>query len=151
MNWGRGERVSDLFFTDQSSSGQPAEEGLVRYVNNDIVGYINGVVVSLTASAGGGITPAQHEVLDTLVHEIAENAYLEVIRSGNQVTDVVIWTNSGKTTKIRETNITRANGQVSQIVHKQYDAAGVIIVGQTLTGTVSRTGGNIDSITWVES
>jgi hypothetical protein len=146
---GRAERVTDLYFLDSTGEGDPSEEGLIRYVSNDLVGYINGTVVSLTT--GTGLSPGTHEVLDTLVHNLAEDGYEEVTRSGGQVTDVVVWTDSGKTIKIRELNLTRVSGQISVIVIKQYDETGTIITGQTLTGTVSRTGGNIDSITWVES
>jgi len=152
MGWsGRDERVADLFFLDQTAEGQPAEEGLVRYVGSDLVGFINGETKSLTAGAGGGITPAQHEVLDTLVHNVAESCYFEVTRTGNRVSDLTWYTDAGKGTKVREINITRTSGKVSQIVMKQYDAAGDPITGQTLTGTVARTGGRVDSITWVES
>lgn len=101
--------------------------------------------------SGSGLSEAQHETLDTLVHNLAEDGYLEVTRSGGQVSDVIAWTSSGKTTKIRELNLTRASGQISVIVLKQYDGAGSLVTNQTLTGTVSRTGGNIDSITWVET
>ena len=150
MGWGRDERVSDLFFVDVTPSGDPAEEGLVRYVNNDLVGFINGSVVSLTT--GTGLSPGTHEVLDTLVHNVAESCYFEVTRAGGgRISDLTWWTDSGKTVKVREVNITRTSNQISQIVVKQYDGAGTIITGQTLTGTVARTGGRVDSITWVES
>ena len=149
MAGGRDERVSDLFFTDQSSEGDPSEEGLVRYVSGDLVGYLDGAVVSLTS--GSGLSPASHEVLDTLVHNLAESCYFEVTRTGNRISDLTWWTDSGKTVKVREINVTRTSGKISQIVIKQYDAAGAVITGQTLTGTVVRTGGRVDSITWVES
>jgi len=134
---------------DQTASGDPAEEGLVRYVDNDLVGYLDGTVKSLTS--GTGLNPATHEVLDTLVHNVAESCYFEVTRTGNRVSDLIWWTDSGKTIKVREINVTRTSGKISQIVCKQYDAAGTIITGQTLTGTVARTGGRVDSITWVET
>lgn len=101
--------------------------------------------------SGSGLTESQHENLDTLVHALAETRFTEVVRFTGQVTDVIEWTDSGKTTKVRETNLTRSGGQVSQIVVKQYDGAGALITGQTLTGTVSRTGGQITSIDWVQT
>ena len=149
MGWGRDERVSDLFFVDQTPSGNPGDEGLVRYVSGDLVAYLSGSVKSLTS--GTGLNPATHEVLDTLVHNLAESCYFEVTRTGNRISDLTWWTDSGKTVKVREVNVTRTSGKISQIVVKQYDAAGTIITGQTLTGTVARTGGRVDSITWVES
>lgn len=101
--------------------------------------------------SGGGISQAQHETLDTLVHNIAETNFLEVVRSAGKVTDVIHWTNSSKTTKVREVNISRSAGKVSSIVLKQYDGAGALVTNQTLTGTVARSGGRVASIDWVES
>lgn len=145
----RDERTEDLFLVDMSSSGSPTEEGQVRYVGGDLLAYLSGSVKSLTT--GSGLSPATHELLDTLVHNIAESNYQEIVRTGGQVSDLIWWTDSGKTTKIREINLTRSGGLVSQIVMKQYDGTGTIITGQTLTGTVSRTGGRVDNITWVET
>ncbi|MFQ5472599.1 MAG: hypothetical protein ACE5FA_06930, partial [Dehalococcoidia bacterium] len=105
----------------------------------------------LAAAGSGGITEPQHEVLDTLTHELAETSYTEVVRSSGRVTDVVDWTTSAKVQKVRELSLTRSSGLVSQIVRKHYDGAGVLIAGQTLTGTVTRTGGRVTSIDWVQT
>jgi hypothetical protein len=105
----------------------------------------------VAAPSGSGITEAQHEVLDTLVHEIAETNYLEVTRSSGQVTDVIVWETAAKLKKIRETNITYASGQVSVVVDKQYDSSGTIITGQTLTQTITRSSGQVASIASVET
>ena len=100
-----------------------------------------------SAISGGGLTPASHRDLDQLVHLIAETSYLEVTRTAGRVSDVIYWTDNTKTTKVRETNVTRTSGQVSSVVIKQYDAVGVL--AETLTGTVNRTGGQVDDIDWV--
>jgi hypothetical protein len=97
-------------------------------------------------TGGGGLTPASHKVLDQLVHNIAETSYLEITRTNGQVTDVVYWTDASKTTKVRETNITRASGLVSQVVIKQYDGTGTL--AETLTGSITRANGQISSIGW---
>lgn len=97
------------------------------------------------------LTEAEHEILDTLVHEIAETCFLKITRSSGQVSNVTIWTDAFMTTKIREILITRAFGQVSVVVEKQYDAFGVIIPGQTLTSTITRSGGQVDNISAVET
>lgn len=149
MAGGRDERVADLFFLDQTSQGDPSEEGLVRRVSNDLKVYLAGSVYSLLT--GSGLTPASHEALDTLVHDLAESCYFEVTRASGRVSDLTWYTDSGKGTKVREVNLTRTSGKISQIVVKQYDGTGTIITGQTLTGTVARTGGRVDSITWAES
>ena len=95
------------------------------------------------------VTPLKHELADSLVHALAETSYMEVTRVTGQVKDVITYTDSGKGTKVRETNLTRTGGQVSVIVNKQYDSSGSLV--QTLTGTVNRTGGRVSSIDWVES
>ena len=101
-------------------------------------------------SGGGGITEAQHEVLDTLVHWIAETHFQEIVRSGGRVTAVVQWTDAGKTVKVREMLITRAAGKVSQLDFVQYNAAGA--EKQRMTGVITRDGnGRVASIAWTET
>lgn len=99
-------------------------------------------------TGGSGITAAQHEVIDSLVHELAETSYIELTRSAGQVTDVITWETAAKLKKVREANITRASGQVSVVVEKQYDGAGSL--AQTLTYTITRSGGQVASIDAVE-
>jgi hypothetical protein len=107
-------------------------------------------LTELAASAGGGITEGQHEVLDTLVHWLAETNYQEIVRSGGRVSNAINWTDSGKTTKVRELVLTRTPGpQVSQVDLIQYDASGV--EKQRLTGVISRTSGKVSSIQWTET
>lgn len=148
MGWGRDERVADLFFTDQTPLGNPSEEGLVRYYDSDLVGYINGAVVSLTG-AGGGLTPAQHEVLDTLVHELSETSYTKHTYSGWRITNTTIWTTSGMTVKIRETQYTYTAWRVTGVVEIQYNGAGVEV--QRLTHAYTYVGNQIDTITTTET
>jgi len=99
---------------------------------------------------GGGIDAATHKILDQLVHEIAENNYTEITRVSNRVTNVTIWTTSGKTIKIREFEITRdGNNKVQSIVTKQYNSSGVLV--ETYTQTITRTSGKVTSISGVMS
>lgn len=100
---------------------------------------------------GSGISEATHEALDTLVHNLAETMWTEVVRSSGRVTDVIVWETSAKLKKVRETSITRLSGQVSTIVVKQYDAAGVVVANQTLTHTITRSSGQVASIDTVQS
>ena len=141
------EQEGTVYYDDGIAASQ---EGEIRY-NGGAFSFYDSVGVYDPRSGGGGISEAQHEALDTLVHNLAETSYEEITRSGGQVTDVVVWTTSGKTTKVRETNITRSGGQLSQIVHKHYDGTGTIIAGQTLTGTVTRVNGQLESIDWVQT
>jgi hypothetical protein len=118
-----------------------------RDVNNPGSGV---TLTELAASAGGGITEPQHDVLDDLVHWLAETNYQEVTRSAGKVTNVTNWTDSGKTIKVREMVITRSAGKVSQMDFIQYDAAGV--EKQRMTGVITRDGnGKMSSIQWTET
>lgn len=94
-------------------------------------------------SGGGGISEAQHRSLDQLVHLIAETSYEELEYTGNRVDAVRIWTDSGKTVKIREEELTYTGNKVTQIVTKQYNA-GVLV--ETLTETLNYTGNTLNYI-----
>lgn len=120
----------DIYQRTLASTGE-------TYINTD--GSITGWEVLLTRPI--------HMVIDQLAHNIAETSYMEVTRTSGQVTNVTYWTNSGKTTKIRETAISRSGGQVSTIVTTQYDSMGV--VQEVLTGTITRSSGQVASIDWV--
>lgn len=121
----------------------PDVAGALRYVGGafrlkDASGVFN------PRTGGSGISEAQHLALDTLVHELDETSYLEVTRSGGQVTDVIVWTNSGKTLKVREMNVTRSGGLIATVVEKQYNGAGTLV--ETLTYTIARSGAHVASI-----
>lgn len=98
---------------------------------------------------GGGISEAQHELIDSLVHELAETMYTEITRSGGQVSDVVTWQTAAKLLRVRDVTITRSGGQVSVVVERQYNAAGALV--QTLTHTITRSSGQAASIATVET
>lgn len=76
--------------------------------------------------SASGITEPQHEVLDTLVHEIDETSYDQALYTGNNLTGYVTWTSPAMVLKIREEQYTyNPNHTVSQLVVIQYDALGV--------------------------
>lgn len=105
-------------------------------------------LTDLLASAGGGITEGQHEVLDTLVHDtLGEAHYLELSYSGFQVTDAIWWTDSGKTKKLRETNLTYTGFRVTGAVLKVYDGSGSEITAKRQNWTLVYTGFNLNSVT----
>ena len=85
-----------------------------------------------------GITGADHETLDTLVHRLAETAHLEVVRdAAGRVASSIHWTDVTRTTRVREEIVMRdVQGRVSQIEERQYDAAGLL--KSALTTTFSR-------------
>lgn len=138
----------EVQYEDRTADGDPSVVGALRRLGNLLrfrkASGGSGVETVVTSAEG-----ASHESIDSLVHNLAENSYEEVTRSGGLVTSVIVWTDSGKTVKIRETTLTRSGGLISTIVEKQYDAAGALV--QTLTGTVARTGGVVSNITWVKS
>ena len=131
-------------FADYGS--YPLELGELGYATDTHDLYVGTGLANENLSASSGITASEHRLLDQLVHNIAEDAYEEIVRTSGKVTSVIYWTDSGKTTKIRETLITRSSGKVSQIVIKQYNAGGSL--AETLTGTFARTDGKVSSITW---
>jgi len=90
------------------------------FVFQDYIGPFN------PRNAGTGITEPEHELLDTLTHQVDETSYDEIIRGTcGRVTNITVWTSVAKLKKVRETQISRVNGKVSQVVDIQYDAAGV--------------------------
>lgn len=107
------------------------------------------IVIALNTSSG--LTTVSHRNLDQIVHAIAETSYYEVTRVAGKVTQETFWTNSGKTIKIREIDYTYSGAFVTQIITKQYNSLGNLIVGETLTEAITRTGVNVDSITSVLS
>ena len=92
-----------------------------------------------------------HLGADQLVHGIAENSFKELLYSGFKVTSVTIWTNAGKTTKIRDTVFTYTGNKVTTTVTKQYDAAGLVVPGQTMTKTFVYSGNKVSDVTLVMS
>jgi len=120
----------------------PSQEGEVRY---------SGGQFKMQDSTGifdprtGGISESQHEDLDTLAHDIVEDSYEELTYSGSRVTNSTVWTDSGKTTKIRETQISYSGNKITQTIDIQYDAAGV--EAYRLTSVLTYSGNKIQDIT----
>jgi hypothetical protein len=105
-----------------------------------------------TASGGGGsgITEAEHELLDTLVHDIDETSYDDVTYGiGSRVDSYIVWANVAKLLKIREEQYSYSGSKISQVVMTQYDGTGA--VKMTITETYTYTGSKITSITRTKS
>jgi hypothetical protein len=111
----------------------------------------NDLAIGNSAETGWNLVAGNtwHDTINQLVHGIAENSYKEYTYSGTKVTDVIIWTDSGKTVKIREYNITYTGSKVSTYVTKQYDNAGSLL--ETKTDTYVYSGANVSNITTVMS
>lgn len=96
--------------------------------------------------AGGGISAYEHRTLDQLVHLIAENSFEEVSYQGNRITAMIIWTDSSKTTRIRDESYTYGNGnEISTLISRQYNASGIVV--ETLTENYTWANGRVINIT----
>lgn len=104
--------------------------------------------VSLEDIEESVFTENEHENLDTFLHNLDKNSYQEIIRTNNLISDVILWADSGKTEKIRETNITRTNNRISQVIERQYSSGSLV---KTKTMTINLSGGLIDNINEVVS
>lgn len=114
----------------------------------------NFVEITNTGAAGvpgSGISLEDHETIDSLVHNLAETQHTEIIRGGpgNKVIGVEIRTVPVTGTLIRSTSIFRTGGKVTSTVDNQHDESGTII--QTLTSTINRVSGKVDSVDVVET
>ena len=81
----------------------------------------------------------------------SDDSFSEYIYSGSNVTNIIIWTDSGKTIKVHEWAFIYAVGKVSTETITHYDSLGIAITGQTLTGTYVFTGSKLTTIDWVKS
>ena len=88
-----------------------------------------------------------HRTLATLVHGVGQSNYREVVRTSGRVTAVITWDSAGMNFKLRETNITRTSGLVSQVVRKQYDGTSDEVLVETFTDVVARTSNQVSSVT----
>lgn len=85
-----------------------------------------------------------HHTLETLVHDLAEDAFVQFIYSGNKLTDEIYWTDNTMVLKIRETQFTYIGNKVDQEVVKQYDGSGTLV--ETLTRDYTYTGNQVTSV-----
>lgn len=133
-----------------------------QYQTNDVVFYTDRTWVALTPSlnvtpvagpnwspfftgtAGSGITEPQHEVLDTLTHELAETAYTENTYTSGKLTQVIVWTSVAKLIKIRQSVFTYTGANLTTSVTTQHNGAGAVIA--TLTKVFSYASGNLVNI-----
>jgi hypothetical protein len=96
------------------------------------------------------LAPGEHRLIDELTHNLDESYYWEnTYDAAHRVTDSIIWTDSGKTLKIREYNYSYSGGKISQAVTKQYNSVGTLV--ETLTETFSWSGPEVSNITCVRS
>jgi hypothetical protein len=127
----------DEIILKENPTGDPAEVGGVRQVGGAFRMRDNKGVFNPR-----GITEADHEALNTLVHWVGETNWQEIVRSGGKVTNVIHWETSDRLKKIRECVIARSGGKVSQLDAVQYDEA---------AGVITRADGKVASIAWTKT
>lgn len=77
-------------------------------------------------AGGSGMTVPEHDAVDALVHNLDEDGYVEATYTGDNITNITVWTDSEKTKKIREYQMTfDANDILTAAVEMQYDSSGV--------------------------
>lgn len=100
-------------------------------------------------TASGFLSEEDHENIDSLVHNLAETGFVEIVRnSDNKVTNVNSRVSDGGTL-VRSTSITRnSEGKVSAVTENQHDENGSIV--QTIQTTINRQDGKVVSINVME-
>ncbi len=142
----RGETVDEILWLDQAED--PSELGMTRMVGGSFR-FVDSLGVFNPRSGGGGITEAEHEVLDTLTHWIDETNWMEIVRSGGKVTNVINWETDAKLKKIREMVVQRSGGKASQMDFIQYNGTGA--EKMRITGVITRVAGKVASIQWTKT
>ena len=128
--------------TDQLQIPTGAQEGYV--LTSDDYGNATWQD-AYSAGSGGGIDDDEHRELDQLVHLISEDSFEEITYNANRVTSVIVWTDSGKTIKVREEQFTyNSENRVSQILTIQYNAVGSEV--ERMEEDFTYSGGRVTSI-----
>ncbi len=86
----------------------------------------------------------EHIAEDTIAHNLRDNYYFTVEKIGSTTSKIIYFKDATKTQKIREEEIIRNGGLVSQIILKIYDDNGILV--ETETQNLNRVSGRVDSI-----
>lgn len=98
-----------------------------------------GIANALDELSGG-----DHRGHNHLVHDVVEDYHLQVVKTEGKVSQVVYWQTSSMLIKIRQIDITRVGGKVTEILITQYDENGDPV--ESLTSTINRVGGKFGSL-----
>ena len=134
----------------EDTGADPASAGGITY-NAGSFSFKDATGLFDPRTGGSGLSAAAHRVLDQLAHVIAEDSYEEYTYSGSKVTNITVWTDNGKTTKIREVQFTYSGNLIDEIVTIQYDGAGAVVSGETMTESFTYSGNQVTEIDRVMS
>ena len=105
-------------------------------------------VVTIDAESTPPLSLGEHDVLDSLAHEIAETSETELAYDGDgQLVRATVWASSARARKVREKLLTYAAGVLTQSVTTQHDASGTVIVTLTKTFTYDGDGDLVTVVT----
>jgi hypothetical protein len=113
-----------------------------QQINQSIIQGMDGYALTLDA-----YSPSNHRNLDQLVHNIAETSYEEVTYSNGLVSNVTVYTDSGKATNIREEQYVYSSFMISTITYIQYNSSSVEV--ERVVETYTWNGNNILSVSRV--
>lgn len=132
----------------QNDTSDDEVVGVSRDASNNMTfdDTANSVTLTDLVAGTGGLTEGAHEVLDTLIHNLAEDNHEQITKSGGKISNVTSWTDDGETIKIREIALTRSSGRISQVDIIQYDGSGD--EEYRMVGTVTRVSNKVDHIDW---
>jgi hypothetical protein len=132
----------------QNDTSNDATTLLSRDASNNMT-FTDSVAGSYTlaqlAAGGSGLTPTQHENLDTLTHGLVDTGYDVVTYTANKITNLTTWTDNTLVTKVREQQISYIGNKVSQTIEIQYDASGVEVY--RIQEDYTYTGNNFANVT----
>lgn len=149
--------VRGLFLQPYDAGPSPVEDEEVYFTRDgsgnmvfrDPVVGTEKTLDELSQTAGGGITEAQHEALDTLAHALTETHNVVITRDAGKVEEVLFEETGG--TDIRKFEVlTRTSGKIATFRLTQYQGDGVTVKRQ-LDVTVNRTGGKVSSLNVVRT
>jgi len=113
-------------------------------------GVVSGTkTLSEMLAGGGGLTPEAHRILDQLVHDLDESHYIEYSYTGSKILTIDMWTDAGKTLRIRDYAYTYTGNLIDTETVRQYDGVGSVV--ETLVFTYAYSGNRIVSQTCVRS
>lgn len=114
------------------------DSGFILIDGSNLQEALEDIDYHLQASASSGVSEITHRDLNQLVHGIAEDSYEEIIYgSGIHVSNIIVWTDDSKTTKVREEQYSRTGNLIDTLIMIQYDEDGLEVERITETYTYS--------------